>query len=146
MDHDEVSRSGSANSAKSAQKDRDAYVPVNYISPEAYALLAAAEASAARKADALDTGVPELDLIGSISSLQISMFGLYDPERILQSMSPPKKFYRTFWQSISLRRLDRSVQAAWQSAPTKCARFDSKILPGHDTDGYHVRSATASPS
>jgi hypothetical protein len=48
MDHDAFSRGISSDSAKSASLDRDPYVPVNYISLEACALLVAAEASAAR--------------------------------------------------------------------------------------------------
>ena len=127
MDHDAFSRSGSANSGKSAkQDDRDAYVPGNYISPEACALLAAAEASAARKADALDAGASlGHDMIVSSISLQSALFGVYDPERVLLSMTPPKKFYRTFWQSITWRLLNRWAQAAWQSAASKRERFDS---------------------
>ena len=134
MDHDAFSRSGSANSAKSGQQDRDAYVPVNFISPEACALLAAAEASAARRADALDAGSQMDDIDGSSSPLQSPLFGMYDPERYLLSMSPPKKFYRIFWQSISWRLLDQWAQAAYQCAASKRGSIDSKSLPGQDTD------------
>ena len=112
MDSDAFSRCGSANSAKAAQHDPGAYVPVNYISAEAYALLAAAEASAARKADALDAGALERDMHGSCSTLQSVVFELHDPARMLLCMAPPKKFYRIFWQSITWRLLDRWASAA----------------------------------
>ncbi len=132
MDHDAFSRSGSANSAKSALQDRDAYVPVNYISPEACALLTAAEISAARKADELDAGFQKDAMDeSSSSSVQSALFGLYDPERYLLSMAPPKKFYRIFWQTISWRLLDQWAQAAYQSSVSKRGNIDSKSLLGH---------------
>ncbi len=93
-------------------KDRDAYVPVNYISPEACALLAAAEASAARRTEAFDADDTEHDMNGHGSTLQSASDGLLGPQCVSQSMPPPKRFYRLFWQSISVRLLDRSDNAA----------------------------------
>ena len=84
--------------------DPNAYVPVNYISPEARVFLAAAEAAAALLADEMDAG--------NVTTVQSSLAELHDPDRILLSMAPPKKFYRTFWQSVSLRLLHRWTQAA----------------------------------
>ena len=49
---DAVSRSGSSNSDKAERLNQDANMPENYLSPEVYALFAAAESSAARRADA----------------------------------------------------------------------------------------------
>ena len=45
-------------------KDCDAYVPVNYISPEACAFLVAAEAAFASRAEALDSDQMEHDSNG----------------------------------------------------------------------------------
>ena len=117
MDHDALSRRGSSNSEKESILDRDVYVPVNYISSEACALLAAAEASAARSVNILDEEATEFDLNGNASTLSNALGGMYDPERALPyKMAPPKRFFRTFWQSISLRILNRSAHIAWKSS------------------------------
>ena len=76
--------------------------PVSYISPEAYAFLAAAEESAARRADDLDAGVMEIDT----KLLQSVLDGWHKPELVTpSSMAPPKRFYRISWNSISRRLL-----------------------------------------
>ena len=130
MDHDAFSRGGSSDSAKSACLDKDLYVPVNYISPEACALLLAAEASAARCSEAMDASAMQLDLSYCFSALQTALDGVYDPERTLPMMAvmaPPKKFYRTFWQSISLKLLYRwtqSVKSSRSGAP-----FTVRMIP-----------------
>ncbi len=84
--------------------DHGAFVPVNYISPEACDFLAAAEAAALLRADAMDTG--------NVTTVQSSLADLHDPDRISLSLVPPKKFYRTYWQSFSLRLLHRWTQTA----------------------------------
>ncbi len=112
MGHDAFSRGGSSDSAKSARLDRDPYVPVNYISPEACAMLLAAEESAARCADAMDASAMQLDATYYFPARQSAMDGVYDPERTMQSMAPPKRFNRTFWLSISLKLLYRWTQSA----------------------------------
>ena len=94
--HDEFGRDDSADSHKAAVLDREAYVPENYISPEVYALLAAAEASAARRTD---------DLEGAVLNMTENACALL-------CVAPPKRFYRTFWRSISQRLLDRSAHMA----------------------------------
>lgn len=97
MDHDAFDRSGSSHDP--AMLDRDAYVPVNYISPDAYALLLATEAAAARRVDAY--------VSGSGPTLQSALGGLYDTVRDFRTMAPPKRYYRISWESISLRLLDQ---------------------------------------
>ncbi len=106
--------SGSAKSPK-VESVQDAYAPVNYISTEVYALLAAAEASAARRpdSDTLDCVMPGGNRHGA--SLQITMEGVYDPSYDTHSMPPPKKYYRTFWKSISQRLLLRRAHSARSS-------------------------------
>jgi hypothetical protein len=106
-----ISRSGSSNSQKAASQVQiqDAYVPVNYISPDASAFLIAAEITAARHAEAVDTGVLEFEVNG-LGPERI-LDGFYDPERAVPNMPPPKKFFRTFWQSISHRLLNRRAPA-----------------------------------
>uniref|UniRef100_A0A7S0WEK6 Uncharacterized protein n=1 Tax=Cryptomonas curvata TaxID=233186 RepID=A0A7S0WEK6_9CRYP len=98
---------------------------------EACALLAAAEESAARYADAVDAGAMELDVNGSVPALQSALDGLYGPERHLSSMAPPKRFYRISWESMSLRLLDRSahtVSSTSKSGPAKSGMTRSQVL------------------
>ncbi len=40
---------------------------------------------------------------------------MYEPERILPNTAPPKRFFRTFWRSITLRMLDREFNASLMS-------------------------------
>ncbi len=70
----------------------DVFVPVNYINPEACALLAAAEASSARRADDLDAGIIEL----SVKDRGQKLGGFYDLERILPKTALPKRFFLIF--------------------------------------------------
>jgi hypothetical protein len=80
------------------------YVTVNYISPEACAFLAVAEAAAVLRAEAVDAE--------NVATEHSSLAGLHDPERVLLCFSPPKRFYRAFWQSASLQLLHRWTQTA----------------------------------
>ncbi len=116
-----ISRTGNSESENAAMLERNVYVPANYISPEACALLAAAEASAARRADALDARGMELDVNGGGASPNCT-FKLdrchdhYDPERVLLTMAPPKRFHRISWKSMSQRLLNRSTHTASSSS------------------------------
>jgi hypothetical protein len=109
MDLDVLSRSECTNPNIARKDYRETYVPVNYISPEAYALLAAAEASAARRADAVEAEVVLLNMTEQFSTLETESCGWRTPGygRILSSKVPPKRFYRTFWESVSLKLLNR---------------------------------------
>jgi hypothetical protein len=111
MDHDAFSRCGSAKKHKAAKADPDAYVPVNYICPEVHALLLAAEASAARRAEVLDAEGMEQDMKGHVGMLQDVLDGRQDPALAVPRMAPPKRFFRTFWRSITHRLLHQLAQA-----------------------------------
>ncbi len=90
-------------------------MPVNYICPEAYALLVAAEESAARRADDMDAKDIEIEMLDANelgSTLQSAMDGLNGPGSVWPQMAPPKKFYRIFWQSVSRRILHRWANTA----------------------------------
>ena len=62
------------------------------------------EASDVCPADFMDSGDAE-------EWISQSAFGQYEPERISRTglNLPPRRFFRTFWRSISLRLLKRSV-------------------------------------
>ena len=87
------------------------------ISSEAYVLLAAAQASADHQAAILKAGVAKhiVNANDHGSTLQCSSDERFDPERVLPSMAPPKRFYRTFWRSLSFRLLRRSSYMAGSS-------------------------------
>ena len=136
MDHDAVSRSGSSkqtkaarpgssDSAKAARLNKDAYVPFNYICPDAYDLLAAAEAAAARRADDMDakgTAIAVIDGANGLgSTLQSALDGWHGPGSVLPQMAPPKRFYKVFWQSLSLQLLHRWANTASLSS-NRCQR------------------------
>ena len=96
-----------------AALDRNVYMTANYICPEARALLVAVESLAARRAEAQDAGGIAFCLDGDGGTLQrtsVCTDEMYDPERILLNMAPPKKYYKTFWKSVSLRLLHRWAQ------------------------------------
>jgi hypothetical protein len=69
-------------------------VPVNHImiSPEACALLLAAEASAARCANAMDTSVMNLKATYRVSATQIVLDECLNPQRSLQPWLPRRCF------------------------------------------------------
>jgi hypothetical protein len=110
----ESGHGGSSSSNKTVLHDHDVCVPFSSISPEAYALLAAAEAAAARRTVKRETRVMEIDASANVhgSTRQIVSDGGYDPERVLPSMAPPKRYFRTFWRSVSFRLLQRWAQTA----------------------------------
>jgi hypothetical protein len=111
MDHDSYLR-GSFSSVKSAGMDLDPYVQDNFNSQETSTQLAAAEASAASCADAMDASGVSLEAAYRVSTELSAFDRCRDPERTLTSMAPPKKFYRAFWFSMSLRLLQRWTQEA----------------------------------
>ncbi len=97
-------------SVKADKLDWESYVPVNYICPEAYALLAAAEASAAQSRRAIDLNKEPMAL-----DTNICWPTLHEPERALRSkevMAAPKKFYKAFWRSVSRKLLHQWAQSA----------------------------------
>jgi hypothetical protein len=112
--NDAFSRGGSANSEKEAMPDRDAYVPVIYISPESYALLAAAETSAARRAPNQDAKVAECD-----ESIFGSAWQEFGTVLSMATMAPPKRYYTTFWRSITLRLLDHWARTGRPSSKAR---------------------------
>jgi hypothetical protein len=115
-DHDAVySRGGNSSSVESAGMEQDPYMPVNTISPEVYALLAAADASAACCTDAMETSVANLEATLCVSEVHRASDGCRDHPGPLTRMAPPKRFYRTFWLSMSLRLLYRWTQEAKSS-------------------------------
>ena len=61
--------------------------------------------STARQTDALEGD--SMDLDAPVSKITSELDVVYEPERILPSMAPPRRFYRTFWRSVSVRLLRR---------------------------------------
>ena len=79
----------------------DSYVPVNDIKPEVYAMIAAWKSHQLdRQHLEIDASMPDLPAESSVVN--------FEPDRNCALTGPPKRFYRTFWRSISLRSLQRS--------------------------------------
>ena len=95
---DHAAFSGSGNSMKS--EETNAYVPVNFISNEVYALLAAFEASSLHRDYGYDTGSTG---IGFELSILMPTELTFDSCMFMES---PKKFPRTFWRSIARRLVE----------------------------------------
>ena len=77
------------------------YIPVNEIKPEVLAMLVAWESAKlerqqAQKPDSAMQVVP-------LESSDSFEFERYVPSRCCHTTEPPKRFYRTFWRSISRR-------------------------------------------
>ena len=77
----------------------DPYVPVNDIKPEVCAMIAAWQSHQLER-QRFETSL--LDLPAESSPVN------FEPYRYCALTGPPKRFYRTFWRSISLRSLQRS--------------------------------------
>ena len=112
MHHDAGSFRGNSIITTAATPDYVGYVPVNNISTEAYALLAAAEALAARRAGAVDLGIIVHDATNNWTMPERALDGMYNQSCDSQFMPPPKRFYRTFWESVSRRLLHRMANTA----------------------------------
>ena len=110
MDLDAYGIGGSSGSNKSSLLDQA-------FSPKTYNLRAAAVASAAWHAAELEAGVMDLDLnVNDYELMQkIVPDGGYDPERVMTSIAPPKRYFRTFWRSVSFRLLKQWADTAKQS-------------------------------
>jgi hypothetical protein len=66
----------------------------------------------------MDEGKEEICSNNDYSSLHaVDKFdGMFDPERLLPSTTPPKRFYRTFWKSLSQRLLHQWARSARPSS------------------------------
>ena len=74
-------------------------------------------AKATRHGDEWEAGVTDLDanVNDHGPTKQIVPDGGYDPERIMRWKAPPRRYFRTFWRSISFRLLKRWADTAKQS-------------------------------
>ncbi len=95
-------RSGSSGSIKpdAVIELQESYTPVNFICDEARAIILAYENAANRRADLL-----VVQNVACQESILPSTFDPYEPERVLATSAPPKRFFRTFWRSVTLRML-----------------------------------------
>jgi hypothetical protein len=76
---------------------KESYVPVNFISDAVYEMIAAWEASSST------TSVDGMDLeFSSVPLVPASKLSI-EPARHIDDFKPPKRFYKTFWSSVSKR-------------------------------------------
>jgi hypothetical protein len=105
VDPEALVYTGSSSSNKEAwQEDERTCMKFNSNAP-----LSAVEKSTAYDVNIQDAGATKPDSNANVHEL-IALDGRYDPERVLRFKAPPKRFYRTFWRSISLRLLRQREQ------------------------------------
>jgi hypothetical protein len=77
----------------------DPYVPVNFIPGEVFAFIAAWEEASTSTAPTSSTFVNQDESLVAVSR------SVFEPFRRVNDFAPPKRFYRTFWRSVSKRIL-----------------------------------------
>jgi hypothetical protein len=96
--------------SNSVKYDRAAYARVKYFCPMLYSLLAAAKEFFAHNADALVETIKRRHVYDRGSKHQGEFDARFDPERVLRSVAPPKRFYGRLWKSVCRRLLDRQAE------------------------------------
>ena len=97
----------------------DSYVPVNFIPESVYSMIKAWELSELGKQDVGE--VSDVTVINRMASAGDELNSIdYEPIRFLREVVPPKRFYRTFWRSITRKILESQREAvpALQRAST----------------------------
>ncbi len=95
-----VERGGALTLAKCGDETEEVYTPVNFISDEVFALIAAWESTnLTSKASSDPTDIEK-------ASLAVSQ-DTFEPHR--RYVASPKRFYRKFWSSLSRRILISST-------------------------------------
>ncbi len=99
-----ISKQNPPTAAKSKHETSiDAYVPVNVISVDVRDFIAAFEANWTR-ANSSDS----MDIDESLVPTSLSQ-NVFEPARYLDDFASPKRFYRTFWRSMTRRILELSI-------------------------------------
>ena len=83
------------------ETSKEDYIPVNFITDEVYAMIAAWEASNSTVMASSDQTVFQMPLLSVAQSI-------VEPHRRQSEVSAPKRFYRVFWTSVSRRILASS--------------------------------------
>ena len=117
VDHDAV-LSGKAAKSTGSEKSTcndEAYVPVNFIEPEVYAMIAAWEACElkGRASEA-----------SSECSLDARQDAVCEPSRCVSITAPPKRFYRAFWRSTTRRMLEQARKSIHSSQSSRLEEIE----------------------
>ena len=111
VDHESFSSSaGSLQSSKRCVEDDEAYVPTNFIKAEVYAMIAAWEACAQKRNEEIQS------LSAATSLTHCPDFSVFEPIRSVPDPTPPKRFYRTFWRSITRKLMSHHLESVKASA------------------------------
>ncbi len=90
----------------------ETYVPINFIKPEIYAMIAAWEACELK---GLETGESAFDARSE---------DVCEPMRCMSNSAPPKRFYRSFWRRITQRMLEHSRKSIRSSSHMVLVRVE----------------------
>ena len=94
----------------------DDYVPVNFIPEEVRAMIKAWQLADQKRRE-LQEASPEMSVDVPADSITASQ-DVFEPMRCIPNAAPPKRFYRTFWRSITRKVLehDKEIIFAQQKA------------------------------
>ena len=96
---------------QSSCDSEDTYVPVNFIPDAVIAMIQKWETSELRKQDCMDVSDPTgINRVASAEDLMLRPED-YEPIRILREVAPPKRFYRTFWRTVTHKLLQREEES-----------------------------------
>ncbi len=106
-------RAGTGNSMKSEStcEADQSICPVHFVSDEVYELIRNWELTYSKQ--------QEINYVGSMNDVV-----QYDPMRCMSDFAPPpKRFYRTFWRSVTRRIIQHEMKSARRAS--NLSRFDT---------------------
>ncbi len=83
----------------------DDYVPVNFIPEEVRAMIKAWQLSEQKRRELLEAS-PAMSASNVTAALDAIDQDIFEPMRSIPNAAPPKRFYRTFWRSITRKVLE----------------------------------------
>ena len=103
------------------KKALNSYVPENYISDEAYAMLSEVEARIAHREDDRILGEAMEFVVQKVTVSSMASANNHEPGLALPLSAPPKRFCRLFWRSITRhlvesRNRDRDTRGSMKRA------------------------------
>ncbi len=115
--------------SESKRETTETYCPGNFIPDEFYELFRIWELSRLKRQKATDT----VDSVQSALMTDSSTESVYEPMRIMDvPATPPKRFHRTFWRSLTLRVVRLEKKKAFDRS---AAMISEMSIDGSSTSG-----------
>ena len=110
----ERAESGDSLKSESCCEADELYRPVNFIPDEVYELIRNWEL-AYQKQQESNQAIDSMDTDTAFSDSRSSE-SIVEPMRCMSVLQPPKRFYRTFWRSVTRRIVQREKENAFSRA------------------------------